>query len=177
MKETQHTGGRSVEPDWVRAVRAINRLGIGPTLLASAPFQPNDDGPGRSLAGPVGAPVCSFDDVVWELTQALLAEFGERGLTDVIEHSAAELGNAYGSDAYQFDTEDQFSTFMLFYLSTRVGERARAETPVFFERFENWLAGVDPVRLERLHQAREVGLGYQKDHLRAVNDNTIDPAP
>lgn len=170
MNEKQHSDGRTVDPDWVRAVRAINRLGIGPLLLASAPFQ-TTDGP------PAGSPVCSFDDVVWELSQALLADFGERGLTEVIERSAAELGNAYGSDDYQYDTDDQFSTFMLFYMTTRDGERARADTPVFFERFESWFGSVDRSRLERLHRARDVGLGYQQDHLRAVNDNSIDPAP
>ena len=95
-------------------MRAINRLGIGPLMLAAAPFQAGAGSPaaGLSLGGPAGSPVYSFEDVVWEVTQALLADFGESGLTEIIERSAAELGNAYGSDDYQFDTEDQFSTFM-----------------------------------------------------------------
>lgn len=174
MKENEHSDRATVDPDWVRAVRAINRLGIGPLMLASAPFQAGAGTPAAGLS--LGSPVYSFDDVVWEVTQALLADFGESGLTEIIERSAAELGNAYGSDDYQFDTEDQFSTFMLFYLTTRDGERARVDTPTFFERFESWLADVEPVRLERLRQARAVGLGYQKDHLQALNDNTIDPS-
>ena len=169
MTEKQNATNDTVDPDWVRAVRSINRLGVGPELLAASPWCPTEvnDADDQSER----CQVCSFDDVVWEISQWMLDSYADKGLTNLIEANAAELNDAYGDDDYQLDGFDLFSTFMLFYMKTSDGSKARDDAPILFQQFEDWLSGVDQTLLDRLHVIRDIGLSFEQEDLQAQNDN------
>lgn len=169
MTEKQNATDGAVDPDWVRAVRKINRLGVGPELLAASPWCPTDVHATDDLSD--RCQVYSFDDVVWEITEWMLDRYAEDGLTELIDANEAELNDAYGDDDYQLDSCDLFSTFMLFYMKTRDGSNASDAVPSLFLQFEVWLSGLDRTLFDRLHLIRDIGLSCGQEDLQAQNDN------
>ena len=169
MTEKQNATDGAVDADWVKAVRKINRLGVGPELLAASPWCPTDVHATDDLSD--RCQVYSFDDVVWEITEWMLDRYGEDGLTELIDANEAELNDAYGDEDYQLDNRDLFSTFMLFYMKTRDGSKARDALPSLFLQFEIWLSSLDRALFDRLQLIRDIGLSCGQEGLQAQNDN------
>lgn len=174
MTEKTDAPKHAVDPDWVRAVRSVNRLQVGPELLAASPMQPDEALTASDRAQPVK--VYSFDDIAWEITQWLLDAYADKGLAALLAANTTELHDAYGDDDYQLETDDLFATFMLYYIKTPDGSKVRDTAPVCLQQFEDWLTSVDQALLGRLHAVREIAVSRAPDALHAQNDN-VAPSP
>lgn len=174
MTEKRDATKQAVDPDWVRTVRSVNRLRVGPELLAASPLDLRGPSPTDDSTQPVK--VYSFDDIVWEITQWLLDTYAGKGLTALLAANTAELHDAFGDDDYQLETDDLFATFMLYYINSRDGSKVRDAAPTCLQQFEDWLSGVDQALLGRLHAIREISVSAAPDTLQAQNDN-IAPSP
>ncbi|MEM6498770.1 MAG: hypothetical protein AAF709_18885 [Pseudomonadota bacterium] len=146
---------------WSSAIVRINALGFGEQITAAVPF--GDHTSPTRIAQPFLESAHGPSDAAWIVAERLNDELLTSGLEDLVESADGEFAAAFDDSMYELDRTDQFLTWLVLYLTSPFGTKARDMMPIFSISFEIWLNQVDPKLLSRLLDFRQICVEYERD--------------
>ncbi len=146
---------------WSGAIVRINALGFGEHMTAAVPF--GDHTSPTRIAQPFLKSAHGPSDAAWIIAERLNDELLSKGLDDLVDSADSEFDAAFDDSMYELDRTDQFLTWLVLYLTSPFGTKARDMMPIFSISFEIWLKRIDPKLLSRLLDFREICVEYERD--------------
>ena len=136
-------------------------MGLGEQMTAAEPF--GDHTSPTRISQPFLKSAHGPSDAAWIVAERLNDELLDDGLFDLIASADNEFESAFGDSMYELSRTEQFVTWLVLYLTSPFGTKARDMMPFFSIAFEVWLRRKDPHLLSRLIDFREICVDYERD--------------